>query len=79
MTITYEITEETHSVLNIVRVSYGIAAYTNADLNGTVAIVASVKDITSDKQKLTEFVRKCNRLKLSLIHLYDAIEDFIID
>ncbi len=79
MTITYEITEETHSVLNSVRVSYGIAAYTNADLNGTVAIVVSVKDITSDKQKLTEFVQKCNRLKLSSIHIYDAIEDFLID
>ena len=77
MNMTYGITEETYSLGNSTRVSYGVVAYANADEDGTAAIVASVHDITADKLALTKLVSLCNRLELSLIHLNDAMEDFL--
>ena len=41
------------------------------------AIVASVHDVTSDKQALAEFVSPCNRWELSIVHLMDVVEDFL--
>lgn len=73
--IRYGITEEVYSLGERSRLSYGIAAYTEQD--GTATIVASVRDITSDKAKITALVRSCNRLALSPLHLRDVIEDFL--
>ena len=77
MTITYGITEELYSLGEIRRTSYEIAAYADVDEEGTATIVASVHDITSDKHKLAELVRKCNQLGLSVVHLNDVVEDFL--
>lgn len=75
--ITYEMIEETYSFEGNVRCSYGIAAYANADTDGTATIVASVHDITADRQALAELVSLCNRLEISLLHLDNIIEDFL--
>lgn len=77
MNITYGITEEIYSLGTDRRVSYGIAAYANAKEDGTAIIVAAVHDITSDKKSLSELVLSCNRSELSVIHLEDAVEDFL--
>lgn len=77
MNITYGITEETYSLGNTTRVSYGIAAYADADEDGTATIVASVRDITANRQALAELVSLCNSLELSTIHLMDVVEDFL--
>lgn len=77
MNITYGITEEIYSLGTDRRVSYGIAAYANAEEDGTANIVAAVHDITSDKKSLSELILSCNRLGLSTIHLDDAVEDFL--
>lgn len=77
MTITYGITEELYSLGEIRRTSYGIAAYADIDEDGIATVVASVHDITSDKHKLAELVRKCNQLGLSVVHLNDVVEDFL--
>ena len=77
MNITYGITEEIYSLGSDRRVSYGIAAYANAEEDGTATVVASVHDITTDKQSLSELVLSCNRLGLSTIHLEDAVENFL--
>ncbi len=77
MKITYGITEETYSLGNTSRVSYGIAAYADADEDGTATIVASVRDITANRQALAELVSLCNSLELSTIHLMDVVEDFL--
>ncbi len=76
--ITYGIIDEVYSIGTDTRAAYGIAAYADADENGTAAIVAAIHDITADKQSLTELVLMCNRLELSLIHLNDAIEDHLL-
>ena len=52
---------------------YGIAAYADTEKDG----VASVHDVTTDKQALDELVSLCNRLELSTVHLLDVVEDFL--
>ena len=75
--ITYAVAEERYTLGDEARISYGIVAYSNADKDGSKTIVASVRDVTSDKVGLTKLVNDCNRLELSTIHLNDVIEDFL--
>ena len=77
MNITYGVTEEIYSWGATSRVSYGIAAYADAEEDGTATIVAFAHDVTSNKQALAELVSLCNRLELSAIHLNDVVEDFL--
>ncbi len=77
MKITYGVTEEIYSLGNVSRTSYGIAAYADSAEDGTATIVASVRDVTTDKQALTGLVAHCNHLGLSTVHLMDVVEDFL--
>lgn len=77
--VTYAIIEEKYTLGNESRVSYGISAYSDASENGTATIVASVHDITSNKESLTRLVDDCNRLKLSTVHLRDVVDDYLSD
>ena len=76
--ITYAVSEERYTFGNETRTSYGIVAYSNADQDGSKIIVASVRDVTSDKASLTKLVNDCNRLELSTVHLSDVVEDFLL-
>ena len=75
--ITYGVTEEAYSFSGSIRKAYGIAAYSNAPCDGTATVLASVNDISSERDKLEELVQICNRAELSLVHLNDVIEDFL--
>ena len=75
--ITYGLTEESYSIGSTSRISYGIAVYADADIDGTATVIASVHDITSDRERLSALVDACNRLELSLCHLSDVVEDFL--
>ena len=75
--VTYAIIEEKYTLGKESRVSYGISAYSNA--NGTATIVASVHDITANKESLARLVDDCNRLMLSTEHLPDVVEDYLSD
>ena len=55
-----------------------VFCYSNADQDGSKTIVASVRDVTSDKAGLTRLVDDCNRLELSTVHLNDVVEDFLL-
>lgn len=79
MNVTYAVAEEKYALGKEKRTSYGIVAYANAEQDGTATIVASVRDITSDKKRLKKLVDDCNRLKLSTVHLPDVVEDFLSD
>ncbi|MGN1095291.1 MAG: DUF6514 family protein [Eubacteriales bacterium] len=39
-------------------------------------IIASVRDISSDKQYIEELDKGCNQGELSPIHFFDVVEDF---
>lgn len=77
MSITYGLIKEEYRIGASTRVSYGIAAYANAEVSETATIVASVHDVTSNKQALEELVLLCNHLNLSLVHLNCVIDDFL--
>ena len=79
MTVTYGVIEEIYTLNEDRRLSYGLAAYADADQNGTSAVVASVHGITSDKERLLEQIEQYNLSRLSLIHLDDVIADFLAD
>ena len=76
--ITYAVSEERYTFGNETRTSYGIVAYSNANQDGSKTIVASVRDVTSDKKRITELVNDCNRLELSTVHLNDVVEDILL-
>ena len=78
MNVTYGLTEEVYALGTERRVSYGIVAYADAEEDGTTTIIASVHDVTADRQALSALVELCNRLELSLIHLNDVVEDFLV-
>ena len=73
--VAYAISEEKYTFGEECRTSYGIVAYSNVDQDGTKTIIASVRDITSDRDALARLVS--NRLKLSTVHLNDVVEDFL--
>ena len=79
MNVTYAVAEEKYVIGNESRISYGIVAYSNTEQEGTATIVASIRDITSDKNRLKKLVDDCNRLELSTVHLHDVVEDFLSD
>ncbi len=74
---TYAIVEERYSFGNTSRTSYGIVALSAPDKDNSATIVASVRDITSNKGALATLVDNCNCLELSTIHLLDVVEDFL--
>lgn len=76
-TVTYGATKERFTLGALERTSYGIAAYSGADVDGTATVIAHVSDITCEESKIGELVELCNRLELSPLHLYDVVEDFL--
>ena len=77
--ITYGITEEIYALGENRRVSYGIAAYADAEVDSTATILTIVNDITGDRSKLIQLVEMCNRLELSPVHLIDVVENFLAE
>ncbi len=76
MSVTYSIVKEIYCLGQSSRTSYGIVAYANSEKDGTATVIASVHDVTTDRNSLEELVLLCNRSKLSTIHLNDIVEDF---
>ena len=79
LNVTYAIIEEKYTLGDEIRISYGISAYSNANETGEATIVASVHNVTSDKEKLIELIDDCNRLNLSTVHLMDVLDDYLSD
>ena len=77
--VTYAITEEKYILDNESIIAYGIAAYADAKQDGTAIVVASIHDITPNKEQLSQLVNDCNRLQLSAAQLPDVVEDFLLD
>ena len=75
--VKYGVTEEIYSIDNIRRTSYGIAAYSNYEIDGTSCIIASVRDISTEKSDVTELVDRCNKCSLPISQLQYVIDDFL--
>lgn len=72
--VTYGITRDVYELNGEQRVSYGIAAYSNHDI---ATIIASVRDISTDRNKVECMTKSFNELSLSVIHFNDVVEDLL--
>lgn len=72
----YALVEERWLLNGTERVSYGIAVY-DEEPDGSAVPTAAYHDITPDRQRLLALIRQCNLLRLSPLHLQDAINDFV--
>ena len=77
--ITYEIIEEIRLIDAELQKTYGIVAYLKDQNHSKVICLSFIKDITTDKDRLSQLVQKCNSYHLSLLHLKDVVEDFLCD
>ena len=75
----YGIVEEKYFLNGNARVAYGVAVYAGKESDDIATVIASVNDVSCDREKLIGFIRNCNEMKLSLIHLSDAVEDFLAE
>ena len=77
--ITYGLIKETYGDKKEFRIAYGVAVYANFETDKTATIVDAIHDVSNNEEKLNGFIKHCNCAKLSLIHFYDVIEDFLSD
>ena len=75
--VVYEVVGEPQPSGDSTCISYGIAAYIDAETNNTKNVIAHVRDVTTSKTEIENLVQKCNAVELSPIHLVDVIEDFL--
>ena len=75
--MTYDVLKEEISTDAARLISYGIVVYSGSKGDGTATVLAAVRDITEDREAISGLVLLCNRLKLSPIHLFDVVEDFL--
>ncbi len=77
MNVTYGILICEYILENEHLISYGIAVYDTPDILGIASVCFSIPDICSDFDAVANLVHTCNRLRLSPLHLTDAVDDFI--
>ena len=64
----YTITQEEKSIEGVAKTTYGIKCDE-----------VSVKDVSPNKEDVTELIDRLNQYGLSPCHLQDVIEDFLVD
>lgn len=68
----YFLTIGRYSVDGKEHIGYGIGCHQeNRDI--------IIEDITLERNAMAELIDRCNALRLSMTHLYDVIEDFLVD
>ena len=72
----YGIVREEYFLNDSRRISYGIVCYADPEIDGTLTIIASVRDISSDFDAVSRLVDLCNKHALSPLHLRDVVNDF---
>ena len=77
--IFYGIIQEMYVLGTENRISYGIAVYSDPEINGTASVITAVHDISGNKKMMDALVLMCNSHHLSPIHLKDIIEDYLAE
>ena len=77
MQIFYKLIKGNYTLEGNSYISYGIAAYKYDERKKKRVKLLYIEDITLNKKKLMRLVKDCNDLELSLIHIYDVVEDFL--
>ena len=79
MSITYGIIRETYESDGQTRRAYGIAAYANAETEGTSCVLYAARDLCGEREPLDELVRRLNREEASALHFGELINDFLAE
>lgn len=77
MKITYGVVKETYEVEGYRRTSYGIAAFSDVELQGASCILFAARDLSVNRQPIDALVLKINQSQLSEIHYEDIVNDFL--
>ena len=72
----YGIVREEYFLNNTRRISYGVVCYADPETDGTLTVIASVRDISSDFDSVSRLVDLCNRHALSPLLLQDVVDDY---
>ncbi len=72
--VTYQITKQEYSCNGERRIAYGIAAYATTSQQPLTCI----RDLSADRAAVEALVERCNRAGLSIEHLQDIAEDFLV-
>lgn len=75
--VAYEMIGEVHFIGEHAYLSYGIAAYVDAETSDAKRVIAHVPDVSPNRAMLEPLVQRCNTLGISPIHLVDVVEDFL--
>lgn len=75
--VAYEVIGEVQSHEGHDYISYGIAAYADAETCVAKYVIAYVPDVSTNRSAVESLVQRCNILGLSPIHLVDVVEDFL--
>lgn len=75
--VAYEMIGEVHTRGEHTYLSYGIAAYVDAETSEAKQVIAHMPDVSPNRSALEPLVQMCNMLGLSPIHLVDVVEDFL--
>jgi len=79
MAIRYGMIEEVYEVGNCKRVAYGIAAYADAEEEGSACILHAVRDLSSSRASVEALSERLNREEASIHHLDDIVADFLTE
>lgn len=61
MTVTYGIICEMFSLNGELRTAYGIAVYAHSEYTGSKSIVASINDLSANRESVEDLVTACNK------------------
>lgn len=75
--VAYEMIGEVHTLGDRAYISYGIAAYVDAEMSEAKRVIAHVSDISLNCSILEPLIQRCNTLGISPMHLVDVVEDFL--
>lgn len=64
--------DSAHDSEEALHIAYGIEA-----LNEQGYVVESIENVFFNKATATNFIALCNELDLSLLHLFDVVEDIL--
>ncbi len=77
MNYRYLMIRETYVDGEQTRIGYGIAAV--LDYDGCTMVTESFMDLCPDSTPVERLVKYCNELKLDVMHLSEAVDDFLAD
>ncbi len=75
--VTFGSRKEEYTFGDSSRIAYGIVAYADAEIGGTFTVIASVSDISAEKESAERLAELCNANQVSVEHLQDIVDDYL--